>query len=226
MIRVNLLSPGTEPAPPAWRRWLVIPQEQRAALLGLAMRVTTAAGAGLWWWSISREHKAVDAEIAAAEANLSRLQKAAQLMEKATAREKDLRERVGLIDRLRATQRAPVMLLDTISRAMAEGLWLTELRQTGAVVQLEGRAISYSALTDFIGQLQVSGRFVRPIDIVNSATETVAEQAVVKFVIRGEAGPAVVMPAVGVPGTPAPLVGAPAPAAGSPAPPAGASGGN
>jgi Tfp pilus assembly protein PilN len=136
-------------------------------------------------------------------------------MEKATLREKDLRERLGLIDRLRATQRAPVMLLDTISRSLAEGLWLTELRQTGASVQLEGRAISYSSLTDFIGRLQVSGRFVRPIDIVNTTTETVAETAVVKFVIRGEAGPAVVMPAVGVPGTPTP-----------PAPPAGASGGN
>ena len=221
MIRVNLLSPGTDPAPRAWRRVFVIPQEQRAALMGLAMLMATAAGAGLWWWSVSREHKAVNAEIAAAEVNLTRLKEAAHLMEKATAREKDLRERLGLIDRLRATQRAPVMLLDTISRSLAEGLWLTELRQTGASVQLEGRAISYSALTDFIGQLQVSGRFVRPIDIVNTTTETVAETAVVKFVIRGEAGPAVVMPAVGVPGTPT-QAAQPAP----PAPPAGASGGN
>lgn len=209
MIRVNLLSPGTEPAPQAWRRWLVIPQEQRAALMGLAMLMATASGAGLWWWSVAREHKAVDAEIAAAEVNLTRLQEAAHLMEKAIAREKDLRERVGLIDRLRATQRAPVMLLDTISRSLAEGLWLTELRQTGAVVQLEGRAVSYSALTDFIGQLQVSGRFVRPIEIVITTTETVAEQAVVKFVIRGEAGPAVVMPAVGKPGTVPPAAGIP-----------------
>jgi type IV pilus assembly protein PilN len=203
MIRVNLLSPGTEAQPQAWRRWLVIPQEQRAALMGLAMLMTTAAGAGLWWWSVSREHKAVDAEIVVAEANLTRLKKEAALMEKAAAREKDLRERLGLIDRLRATQRAPVMLLDTISRSLAEGLWLTELRQTGAVVLLEGRAISYSALTDFIGRLQISGRFVRPVDIVTSTTETVAEQVVVRFMIRGEVGPAVVMPAVGATGAPA-----------------------
>lgn len=208
MIRVNLLSPGTEPAPQAWRRWLVIPQEQRAALMGLAMLMITAAGAGLWWWSVSREHKAVNVEIAAAEANLNKLQKEAALVEKAAAREKDLRERVGLIERLRATQRAPVMLLDTISRSLAEGLWLTELRQTGAVMQLEGRAISYTALTDFIGMLQVSGRFVRPIEVVTTTTETVSEQAVVRFVIRGEAGPAVVMPAVGA-GLPAPAAGAP-----------------
>ena len=209
MIRVNLLAPGAEASTSSWRRWLVVPQEQRAALIGLAMLMTTAAGAGLWWWSVAREHKAVDAEIAAAEINLTKLQKEAALMEKAAAREKDLRERLGLIDRLRATQRAPVMLLDTLSRAMAEGLWLTELRQTGAVVQLEGRAISVSALTDFIGQLQVSGRFVRPIDIVITTTETVAEQSVVRFVIRGEVGPAVAMPAVGANITPAAQAGLP-----------------
>lgn len=205
MIRVNLLAPGTEASPQAWRRWLAVPQEQRAALLGLAMLMATAAGAGLWWWSVDRDRRAVDAEIAAAEVTITRLQEAARLMEKATTREKDLRERVALIDRLRATQRAPVMLLDTISRSLAEGLWLVELRQTGAIVQLEGRAVSYSALTDFIDRLQVSGRFVRPIDIVTTTTETIADTAVVRFAIRGEVGTGAVTPAA----TPAPHAGPP-----------------
>ena len=203
MIRVNLLAPGTEPPPQAWRRWLVVPQEQRAALLGLALLMITAAGAGLWWWSVERDRQAVDAEIVAAEVTITRLQEAARLMEKATAREKDLRERLGLIDRLRATQRAPVLLLDTISRSLAEGLWLTELRQTGPLVQLEGRAVSYSALTDFMDRLHVSGRFVRPIDIVTSTTETIADTAVVRFAIRGEVGTPVVT-AAAVTGTSAP----------------------
>jgi type IV pilus assembly protein PilN len=213
MIRVNLLAPGTDPAPRAWRRLLVVPQEQRAALMGLSMLMLTAAGAGGWWWSVAAEHKRVDREIVAAEANLTRLHKEAALVEKAAAREKDLRERLALIDRLRATQRAPVMLLDTISRSMAEGLWLTELRQSGAAVTLEGRAVSFSALTDFIGRLQISGRFVRPIDIVNSNAEALADTVVVRFIIRGEVGPAVSMPAVGATAAPqitppAPLVGA------------------
>lgn len=209
MIRVNLLSPGTEAQPQAWRRLFVVPAEQRAALAGLALMMATAAGAGLWWWSVDREHRRVNAEIVEAEANLARLQEAATLMEKALAREKDLRERVNLIERLRATQRAPVMLLDTISKSLAEGLWLTEMRQTGAVVQLEGRAVSLSALTEFLDRLQVSGRFVRPVDIVTTTTETIAETAVTRFVIRGEVGPAVVMPAVGNPAAGSPAVGNP-----------------
>ena len=204
MIRVNLLAPGAQPAQRSWKRLLVVPPEQRAALIGLAMLMTTAAGAGLWWWSISREHQRVDAEIAAAEANLTKLQEAAQLMERATAREKDLRERLGLIARLRGTQRAPVMLLDTISRSLAEGLWLTEMRQTGAIVQLEGRAISLSALTEFLDRLQLSGRFVRPVDIVTTTAETLGGNTVQRFIVRGEVGPAVVTPAAAITPPPAP----------------------
>lgn len=209
MIRVNLLSPGTEPPPGAWRRWFSVPQEQQVALAGLAILVATAVGAGGWWWWVERDRRAVDAEIATAEIALTRLQEAARLMEKATAREKDLRERLTLIERLRATQRAPVLLLDTISRSLADGLWLTELRQTGTVVQLEGRALSLSALTDFIDRLQVSGRFARPVDIVTTTTETIAEQPVVRFVIRGEIGAAMGAPAGGNTGAPAPPAGSP-----------------
>jgi len=186
MIRVNLLAPGTQPVEKAWRRMFVVPQEQRAALIGLTMLVATAVGVGTWWWSIDRERRRVDAEISVAEAALTQLKEASRLVELATTREADLRQRLALIDRLRATQRAPVELLDTISKSLAEGLWLLDLKQNGAMVQLEGRAMSLSALTDFIDRLQVSGRFTHTIDIVTTSMETVASQSVVRFAIRGE----------------------------------------
>jgi type IV pilus assembly protein PilN len=185
VIRVNLLAPGTEAQASAWRRALVVPPEQRAALVGLTLLVATALGVGGWWWSIDRERRALDADIAVAEATMVQLKDAARLVEQATAREKDLRERLALIERLRATQRAPVELLDTISRALPDGLWLLELRQTGAAVQLEGRAMSLSSVTDFVDRLQTSGRFLKTIDIVTSM-ETLADTSVVRFAIRGD----------------------------------------
>ena len=186
MIRVNLLAPGGEASARSRWRWLVVPPEQRAALVGLTLLMATAIGVAGWWWTIDRDRRALEGEIAVAEATMTRLQEAARLVEKATAREKDLRERLALIDRLRATQRAPVLLLDTVSRALPEGLWLLELRQTGASVQLEGRAVSLSALTDFVDRLQTSGRFVHTIDIVTTSMETLGEASVVRFAIRGE----------------------------------------
>lgn len=188
MIRVNLLAPGTEPAPAAWRRCLSVAPDQRAALFGLAMLLSAASGAGFWYWSVNRERRAVDIDIAAAEAAMTQLRDAPRLMDRDVAREKHLRERLVLIERLRVAQRAPVILLDTISRSLADGLWLVELRQTGQAVHLEGRALSYSALTEFIDRLQSSGLFARAIDIVTTSTESMADASVVRFAIRGEVG--------------------------------------
>ena len=99
MIRVNLLASGTEPAHKPWHKLFVIPQEQRAALIGLTMLLATAIGVGTWWWSIDRERRRVDAEISVAEAALNKLKEESRLVELATTREADLKQRLALIDR-------------------------------------------------------------------------------------------------------------------------------
>ncbi len=186
MIRVNFLAPGAGSRSRAWHRWLVVPPEQRAALAGLTMLAATVVGVGAWWWLIGREQRAIDAQAALAAVAVTRLQETAHRMEQAAERERDLNERLAVAERFRAAQRGPVALLDTISRSLADGLWLTELRQAGTTVQLDGRALSLAAFTDFIGRLQTSGHFARPMDIVATSTETVSEVPVVRFAIRGE----------------------------------------
>jgi Tfp pilus assembly protein PilN len=67
---------------------------------------------------------------------------------------------------------------------MPDGLWLSELKQTGLVTQLEGRAVSLTSITDFVEKLQDSNVFVRPVEIVTTTAETVEETPVVRFVVR------------------------------------------
>ncbi len=186
MIRVNLLSNDRGRGQSGLARWLVVPPEQRAALFGVTVLLATALGVAGWWWSLDLERQRLETEIAAREASLVQLQEAARLVEQATAREKDLRDRLSLIDRLRATQRAPVVLLETVSDSLPDGVWLLELRQTGAIVQIEGRAVSLSALADFVDRLQVSQRFVQALDILTTNMETLGETSVVRFAVRGE----------------------------------------
>lgn len=183
MIRVNLLGA----VPPAPRRaWL--PADQKSAAAGLVMLVATAAGVGGWWWQTLRAEKAVDQQIAAAQADLTRLKSVAALVDRAVARKVELSERLGLIDRLHRTQRAPVDLLETISRSVPDGLWLLEMKQSGNAFQFEGRALSLTALTDFVEHLQTSGRFGRPIDIVTTNMEMVQDVSVVRFALKATAG--------------------------------------
>jgi len=186
MIRVNLLPGGRARAATGVTRFLSVPAEQRAALFGVTVLLATAFTVAGWWWSLDQTRRGLDAEIAGKEAELVRLQEASRLVEAAEARATELEERLQLIDRLRATQRAPVTLLETISLSLPDGLWLLELRQQGASVRMEGRAFTLTALTDFIDRLQTSGRFVRTLDIVTTNMEAVSESTVVRFAIRGD----------------------------------------
>lgn len=182
MIRVNLL--GSVPLAPR-RIWL--PADQNAAAAGLAMLMVTAAIVGGWWWQTERAQRAVNADIVSAQADLTRLKTVATLVDRSVARKLELTERLGLIDRLHRTQRAPVELLETISRGVPDGLWLLELKQVGTALQIEGRAISLTALTDFVERLQTSGKFARPIDIVTTNMELVQDVSVVRFALKATA---------------------------------------
>jgi len=183
MIRVNLLQVKTEE--PVRREWL--PTEQRNTLLGTVLLVATFVGVGGYWWYLSGQRSTVQTQIDTAQAELVRLQRAAELVEEANRRKGELSERLTLIDRLRAGKRGPVTLLETVSRSIPEGLWLLELSQKGTTVTMDGRALSLTAVTDFAQRMQNSGFFQRPVEIRSTLIEVVEETPVVRFSVQAEA---------------------------------------
>ncbi len=183
MIRVNLLSTGPGAVPR--REWL--PREQRPAALGVLLLVATIAGVGGWWWLLKNQRAGTEVQITQAQARLERLKDAVKLVDAAAARKSELAERLSLIDRLRHAKRAPVSLLETVSRALPEGLWLTSIKQANSSVQVDGRAMSLTSVTDFAETMQRSGLFKMPVEILSTATELVEEATVVKFSLRADA---------------------------------------
>jgi type IV pilus assembly protein PilN len=184
MIRVNLLkTSGTEKQ----KSRGFLPPEQRNAVMGLAMLVGSAMLVGGYWWYLGNERAGVQARIGEAEAELVQLQKASELVDQANARKAELTERLTLIDRLRASKRGPVMLLQTVSTSVTDGMWLLEIKQQGTSVQVDGRALSLTSVTDFTERLQNSGFFQRPVEILATSIEVVEETPVVRFSVRAEA---------------------------------------
>ncbi len=183
MIRVNLLAKQTGPAAPS-RPWL--PPEQRSAAIGLVLLFGTAIGVGGYWWYLRGQAAEVEAGIQTAETQLAQLRTAASLVEQATARKAELEQRLALIERLRGAKRGPVVLLETVSRSLPEGLWLLEFRQQALTVQIDGRALSITSVTDFAQRLQSSGLFRHPVEILTTTTEVVEETPVIRFSIRAE----------------------------------------
>jgi Tfp pilus assembly protein PilN len=181
MIRINLLAAAN-----ATQKRSLLPAHQRGALLGFAL-LATVVGVGAWWLELRRETAGLDARITKAETDLTRLKAAAKLVDRAIARKAELSEKVALIDRLRSAQRGPVNLLSTVSRSLTDGLWLMEIKQQGAAVQMEGRASSLTAVTDFVEHLQNSGVFDRPVEIMTTSMETLDEYSVVRFALKAQA---------------------------------------
>jgi type IV pilus assembly protein PilN len=93
-------------------------------------------------------------------------------VQKFEASKAQLQQRVTLIEQLRRGQSSPVHILDEISKAVPERLWLTDLTEKGDEIVLAGMTTSLTGLSDFVANLESSAWFKKPVDIVDSQVTT------------------------------------------------------
>lgn len=180
MIRINLL--GTERARVRTRAGITDAQKITAG--GLLILLLTAGYIGWTYWTMRQEDARLDQAIATAELEEQRLRGVLAEVDRFEAYRAALTQRVALIEQLRRSQTGPVHMLDEVSRALPDRLWLVEMTQKGDEVSIDGRTNTLSALTDFVANLQNSQYFRRPVEIVSTATETDPQGELVKFVVR------------------------------------------
>lgn len=184
MIRINLLPADRER--PRKKPAITFDIGQQATLLCSLILVATALGIGWWWWSLQREGERLTNEIAAAQRETARLKTILTQVETFERQKQQLQQRVGLIEQLRTGQAAPVRLLDELSRAVPEMLWLTDLKQENSEVTVQGRCTTLTALSDFVANLERSSYFRRPVEIVDSQVETAKDNApeLIRFTLK------------------------------------------
>jgi len=217
MIRINLLA--VEREKPA-KRTGGLTVGQRLTIACSFILVVTAIGIVWWFWYLQQRGAQLDRDIQAAEQETVRLREVLAQVQKFEAQRAQLQQRVALIEDLRRGQSGSVHMLDQISRALPDRLWLTQMKDEpkDGTTTLEGFTTSMSALSDLVGNLEASGYFKRPVEIVSSnvenqqGTELVRFSVKVMFVVPGAAAPA---PAV-APGAPAAAVPPAAPKAAPP----------
>jgi type IV pilus assembly protein PilN len=185
MIRINLLAVERERA-----------KKKSAAVFGTTTQKLTVGCSlililallfvGWRYWTLTRESTKLDAEIAAAQTETTRLHAVIQQVQQFEQRKAQLQQRVVLIEQLRRSQTGPVHMLDQISRALPPMLWLTELREADNSVLIDGRCTQITGLSEFVGNLEASGYFKRSIEIVSTVTEPMAQPPgeLVKFQLR------------------------------------------
>ncbi len=182
MIKINLLTVDRERA----KRKAKFQIGQKVTVACSLILVVAALVVGWWFWSLQRASADLDQQIADAESETQRLQSVIQQVAQFEARRTQLQQRVTLIEELRKGQTGPVHLLDQISKALPESMWLLDLRQVGNDINIEGRCTSLNSLSDFISALEASNLFVRPVEIIDSRVEaaTAATPELIRFSVR------------------------------------------
>ncbi|MEM7481301.1 MAG: PilN domain-containing protein [Acidobacteriota bacterium] len=165
MIKINLLSEGRKPVAarkgsrlepgPSQREWAPI-------VLGLVVVAAILAFA-LWWWGLHSEIKENDQALARARAKVAELEEIIQEVEQYKARQAELEHKIAVIKDLRRNQQGPVQVMDAISTALPELLWLDNLSMNNRSVTLTGRAFNPNAVANFIENLDRVPAFQEPI---------------------------------------------------------------
>ena len=168
MIRVNLLA--ADRPTKAGRKKSSTPSTPGAvqAYLFLALFAGGALVlcAALYWYQSSKLQR-LNADIAAAEQRQRELQAIKVQVDALEAKRATFQRKVDLIERLKAAQSAPVHMLDELSKALPDYVWLTGMDQTADSIKLAGQSTGLTAVADFISGLQRSGWFPQ-VDLVTS----------------------------------------------------------
>jgi type IV pilus assembly protein PilN len=184
MIRINLLAAERDRAK---KKSVSLGTVGQKITVGCTL-ILVLGGLAIGWryWAVNRDSAELDKEIAAAQQETTRLHSVIEQVQQFEQRKAQLQQRVVLIEQLRKGQTGPVHMLDQISRALPPMLWLTELKQTGAEIVIDGKCTSPIGVSDFVANLEASGYFKRSIDIVSTSTETMTQPAteVIKFSIK------------------------------------------
>jgi len=185
MIRVNLLAPerpaGTKKKAAAAVGGGGAPGGFQAYLL-LTLFVGGAAFlCAFGWWYQTSQIRRLDQDIAGLRKREQDLKAIKVQVDQFQAKKTQLENKVNLIEKLKAEQKGPVHMLDEISKALPDFVWLTDMDQSGVGVKFKGQSNSLTAVADFISNLQRSGWFPQ-VDLAGSQED----KSIVTFDLAGQ----------------------------------------
>jgi type IV pilus assembly protein PilN len=177
---------------------------QNVLMVGVVVLALLVVG---WrWYSLAGEHHRLTSEIARAEQEKERLQAIIKKGEDYKTKKDLLQRKIALVSQLKKNQSGPVHLLDEVSKQLPDFLWLDNMTESGWQVQIQGKATTYNAVSNFYNNLTGSRYFQNVVlGPISAIPQGVTFSLTCQFI-----------PQPTVPGPEAPAEGTPAPAPASP----------
>jgi len=167
MIRINLLSEGRRPVTARKK------SSPRGGfdLGGLDAGSAALVGAILFGLLVSLGHnlllgrsvKRIRAEVSEAQVEVDRLAPIIAEVDQFKNKKAKLENKVDIISQLKANQQGPVQIMDEISRALPELLWMDRMSVSGQTITLSGRAFNTNAVANFLENLDRVQEFQEPV---------------------------------------------------------------
>jgi len=132
----------------------------------IVLVVTLVLGAivvGTQWYLLTTQRSDLRAIESQRRQERDELLKYIKLVEQLEARREALRHKINVINDLKQQQQGPVRIMDEVSQALPELVWLTKMTLKGSSVVLSGTAMDENAVANYITNINASPYFEEPI---------------------------------------------------------------
>ena len=165
MIHINLVAEGRKPIVHRGRSSSAFSfaSENLAIWCLIGVLVVVLASYGTYWFLLQRDLDRRKEQIAEARETMIELQGIIKEVERFAKQKQQLEHKIQVIGDLRDNQRGPVEIMDQVSKALPELLWLDQLTLTARAVTIGGRSFTTNAVASFIENLDQVREFQEPV---------------------------------------------------------------
>jgi type IV pilus assembly protein PilN len=162
LIRINLLTEAKAAA--AKKKGPALPTGAKLNNLiligGLVLGLIYIGTMGL---VLTSQRRHLDEEIGKAREEVARLKSIIDEVKSYEDKKAALEAKIALIKSLKTNQKGPVRLMDEVSKALPDLVWLTELQVQGNLMTLKGKTLSPNAVATYLENLKKSPYFAEPV---------------------------------------------------------------
>ena len=165
MIKINLIGEGRRPAAVRKRRDISLNVNREnlgnyLLLVGLLVGLLALAGE---WWYLRSDLAGKTAQIVDLEEEYRILKPIIDKVNRFKKKKSDLERKIEVIENLKLNQKGPVVVMDNVSRAVPERVWLRRMEIQAKVIKLSGQASNENVVATFIDNLDRYEEFSEPV---------------------------------------------------------------
>jgi type IV pilus assembly protein PilN len=169
MIRINLLAEGKKPVVTKKKQAgesglkAILRSENLSFYVLLAVALLGLIVVGGRYGLLESRISNLTEEVRVAQEEVDELEPIIREVEEFKAKKAELERKVQVISQLKANQRGPVRIMDYVSRALPELLWISRMQVGDRGITISGEAFNTNAVANFMENLDRFPEFREPV---------------------------------------------------------------